>query len=668
MTPSTGSFDSFSHFGNQGSINESWQYHPAGFSQAASNGSFHFGFFNESAFLTVKSSRQSTIILSTFNIISAAATAAGVLYDNYTSAERSSPKTNSQFGHVSRDGPSRKAKHCYSVNILTCVRDPDVYPFILSLGIVAQGVVFAVSQAQGMDGLFRDGCALISQFVWPAVFIVPYIQVVFAVEATLRALKMSHSSPRRKWAIAICLTLIIVALLATGLVTFFIRPANVCFASLFWFVVQWAEGGFTLLVGVVVILTGCALIIYSTLGKYPMIEEGRRAGGVRMVYYIILGIIPNALIIPFFGYASFSNPLLGHSRLGPTLSMVATVAANVTGLMTGGLYLSLRSGTISSNDSKKLGDPGRQLAKFEREMPRTDDESFDNNPTRSIIGPRWPHETDSQERWVDRDDFLHKRPEGATSISPDGMAPLRPTGISQYNTPVLRPDPATPPTFKVAGRKPSTSYGLFPTRITNRTSKASSTCTHHFPNTNTSNECYGLLRPPPPFQPAGFRHRRDISIASSATVQIGLRLSNVGDARPMQGGTIGATEKTCALGCPKNPEVLDSNTTRPSPSIASRRISTSPSPHRLIGLDTSMKTLPPVPTDTRAEVDETLILNPTIYDRNSPTNGKMPSPKGVGFNVPSRMNTTPVGVVEAPASMSPGRGIYAGADNNATWI
>lgn len=60
-----------------------------------------------------------------------------------------------------------RAKHDYRVNIFTCVRGPDVYPFIISLGIVGQGIIFAVSQAQGLDSSFQAGCALISQFMWP---------------------------------------------------------------------------------------------------------------------------------------------------------------------------------------------------------------------------------------------------------------------------------------------------------------------------------------------------------------------------------------------------------------------------------------------------------------------------------------------------------------------
>lgn len=89
------------------------------------------------------------------------------------------------------------------------------------------------------------------------------------------------------------MTTVKTALLATGLATFFIRAPNVCFASLFWFVAKWAEGGFALLLTIVVILAVCAVIIYIRLTRFSMIEDDERVGASRMVYYVALAIIPN---------------------------------------------------------------------------------------------------------------------------------------------------------------------------------------------------------------------------------------------------------------------------------------------------------------------------------------------------------------------------------------
>lgn len=127
----------------------------------------------------------------------------------------------------------------------------------------------------------------------------PYIQLVFSIEITLRALKSTPFPPRSKWTVAICLTIVKIALLATGLLTFFIRPPNFCFASLFWFVAKWAEGGFALLIGIVVILAACAVVIYIKLTRYSTIEDDERIGASRMIYYIALAIIPNVRVYYF---------------------------------------------------------------------------------------------------------------------------------------------------------------------------------------------------------------------------------------------------------------------------------------------------------------------------------------------------------------------------------
>jgi hypothetical protein len=126
-----------------------------------------------------------------------------------------------------------------------------------------------------------------------AIFIVPYIQLVFTLEMTLRALKANPFPPRSKWTVTICLTIIKIALLSTGLVAFFVRAPDVCFASLFWFVETWAKGGFALLIGIVVVLVVCAVIIYFKLTRHSMIEDDERVSASRMIYYIALAVVPN---------------------------------------------------------------------------------------------------------------------------------------------------------------------------------------------------------------------------------------------------------------------------------------------------------------------------------------------------------------------------------------
>ncbi|KAI0457036.1 hypothetical protein F5B21DRAFT_107375 [Xylaria acuta] len=657
MFSSTGSFNSFGHSGSQGSGNSSWSGHPGSFSQAAYNGSSTFGVINELKFLAAKSSRQSTIILAAFNIVSAAATAAGILYNNYLSAKRS---------------PLRRRER---VNIFTCVRGPDVYPFILSLGIVGQGIIFVVSQAQGLDSLFQPGCALISQFMWPGIFIVPYIQLVFTIETTLRALKSNPFPPRSKWTVAICLTIVKIALLATGLVTFFIRAPNFCFASLFWFVAKWAEGGFAILIAIVVIMAACAIIIYMKLTRYSMIEDDERVSASRMIYYIALAIIPNTLMIPFFGYLSFGNPFENGGDTGLTLSMVSTVVANVTGLMTGGLYLLLRSSTLSSIAPKnKLDAYERQRIKYQIGMPNANDTDFNSHIVKPVTVSQWLREAQPQKKLPPSEDMNQVEPRDTSTFRrADGANPLWSNAVFKQSLVLRSPSDTQTPLSMTPSRKAPSSYALFPNKILgNRASKILLPSTTYSPNTREipSNDSCNTLLPPPSVRVPGPRHRRDSSMVSSATVQIGLRLSNVQDVRPITVSTIGGLERTHELGCPSNLKVEIPG--RPSPLITTGSAASSPSSQRPLGtslVDTTMKTLPPVPQDSQTEAQEAPILNPTVYSPKSPTKGKVPSPKGVGFNVPTRTNTTPAEGIEAraPASHVHGNSATGGA-NEADWI
>ncbi|KAI1424408.1 hypothetical protein F5Y12DRAFT_454727 [Xylaria sp. FL1777] len=656
MLSSAGNSNSYGHFDNQWSGNSSWSDNSS-FSQAAYNGSSTFGVINELKFLAAKSSRQSTIILTAFNIVSAAATAAGILYNNYLSVKRS---------------PLRRKKR---VNIFTCVRGSDVYPFILSLAIVGQGIIFAVSQAQGLDSLFQSGCALISQFMWPGIFIVPYTQLVFAVETTIRALKSNPFPPRSKWTVPICLTIIKIALLATGVVTFFIRAPNFCFASLFWFVAKWAEGGFAILIAIVVILAGCAVIIYLKLTRYSMIEEDERIGASRMIYYIALAIIPNVLMIPFFGYLSFGNPFENGGDTGLTLSMLSTVVSNVTGLMTGGLYLFLRSSTVSFIAPKnKLDEYERQQMKYQIGMPTPNgDTDFNSHIMKPVTGPQWLREVEPQEKRTLQENISRQGPQGnAWSLGVDDSNPLGLNAVFKQMSVLRSPTGTHVPSSMAPVRKPSSSYTLFPNKNEgSRASKVFLPSMAYSPNTSETlvNDYCDMLMPPPAIQPE-FRHRRDSSMASSATVQIGLRLSNVEDVRPTTASTIGGVERTHELGCPNNPKIdmID----RPAPLFTRNSVTASPSSQhhfRSSQPGTPIRILPLVPRDSQIEIERAPLLNPTVYSPNSPTKGKVPSPKGVGFNVPTRTNTTPVEVIEVRSPIPRlRRDSIADSADRANWI
>jgi hypothetical protein len=126
-----------------------------------------------------------------------------------------------------------------------------------------------------------------------AIFIVPFLQVVFAVELTLRGIRTKPFPPRGKWRVVICLAIFKTLILITALVAFFVPSSDFCFASLFWFVAKWAKGGFVLFTIIPAVLAGCATTIFLKLTRYSTIETSERVQASRMIYYISMGIISN---------------------------------------------------------------------------------------------------------------------------------------------------------------------------------------------------------------------------------------------------------------------------------------------------------------------------------------------------------------------------------------
>lgn len=128
---------------------------------------------------------------------------------------------------------------------------------------------------------------------WIAIFLVPYLQLIFGAELTLRGLGKKPFPKRGHWTVAICLGIWSTLLLITGLVTFFVPSSDFCFASLFWFVAKWAEGGFALFTIISVTLIGCAITVFVKLTRYSTIETSERVEASRMVYFLSVAILSN---------------------------------------------------------------------------------------------------------------------------------------------------------------------------------------------------------------------------------------------------------------------------------------------------------------------------------------------------------------------------------------
>lgn len=178
---------------------------------------------------------------------------------------------------------------------------------MLSIGIVIQGIVFAGVSGEGLTSLFTHGCEVIAQFMWPgmfdimivndcgltsvALFIVPYIQLVFGLECAMRSLRKFPFQPRGKYDVTICCGMIVLMLIGTWLPSHLFPEPDVCFASLVWFITRYAQLAFILLSVAGGLMLISAITIFTRLSMVNMIDQDQRIAASRMVYYMVVGIV-----------------------------------------------------------------------------------------------------------------------------------------------------------------------------------------------------------------------------------------------------------------------------------------------------------------------------------------------------------------------------------------
>ncbi|KAL5594799.1 hypothetical protein BROUX41_001708 [Berkeleyomyces rouxiae] len=299
-------------------------------------------FFNEFIISGAKSMRSATMVLAAFNLLTAVITIIGLLLTSWVRSRRQASKliTTTTYGGSS----------------FVCL--PEVFPLVLSVGITAQAVIFMVSQSLGLRSTTVLGCTITSQAMFPAIFIVPYIQMVFGINEAYIALRSNPFSKRGKWNLLICVSVILVLLLAKYVVAVLVRPPNFCFAFLYWFVLRWGLACFIITIVVLFSLVVSTVIVFYKLRLTTDMDPEEQVTAATMVYYMLIGILTNFLFVPFF----YSIGVQGNHSSNDTavqLSLVSAVVANISGILTGGLHLYLRSKfnttmprPIASNDSE----------------------------------------------------------------------------------------------------------------------------------------------------------------------------------------------------------------------------------------------------------------------------------------------------------------------------
>ncbi len=369
-------------------------------------------------------------------------------------------------------------------------------------------------------------------------------------------------------------------------------------------------------------------------------------------------------MVPFFISLTVTNPMDSGSNISLTLATVSSVVANVSGLLTGGLYLFLRSSTISTIGPKdKSAEYDRQKLKYNIRLQGPDRAEVDGGQAAQsesspfgaseshvnlfAVGKGYPFETRTNSMALNSNPF----------VATDYNLPNSQAGLNSAVMP-RAPEPAQVSTStRPHSRRPSMSYSLFPSDQPNANSATLLPSTTYSPNSNAgisdpkfsySRDSNSTLRPPPLLGPEGFRHhRRDSSLASSATVQIGLRFSNFNDVGPMSTKNSIEMERVHTLDCPDGSAPGFSQ--RPGPLARAQQpepivLNAGSAGNRPEPAETA-KTQPQVSAPSPSQPSPGPTLSPTVYTPPGsavpPTRGRIISPKGVGFNVPRRINTTP---------------------------
>lgn len=366
--------------------------------------------------------------------------------------------------------------------------------------------------------------------------------------------------------------------------------------------------------------------------------------------------------------------------------MMASVVSNVNGLMVAGLHLFLKSQNNPANCNN--------LSVYERKKSiydprdRSDDYRGSNLSLQPVNGlashPRGRvdsvstllHSSDAEEgRSMASPRSYNYGTSSRGPVSPKLFIPSGPT----YPEPILPPSETSPSQMR------KQSHSAFTQEPSLTSTAGVLPATTYSPI--TSKPSRDTWNPPPIVKPWMTRsHKRDSSITSTATVQIGIRLSNVEDYVP---------RKSTDTEVPDVPEVPDIRKMPPvpagllpspmpkdnrtefewAPEYMDTQIILDDPPRRRSSIqDARMKTLPPVPKspaepasqarkaagpalmveppsqdDKKQSVpEEWVTLTPAVYtpqeyfpqrslstrSNTSNTSRKLPSPMGVGFNTP----------------------------------
>jgi hypothetical protein len=314
------------------------------------------------------------------------------------------------------------------------------------------------------------------------------------------------------------------------------------------------------------------------------------------------------------------------------LSTIASIAANLSGVFTGGLYLFLRT-----SRNRLLGSDARDgyeqqsekcnnnnswqpsMATYQRHMPKKSTlstYSVSMYPTDGMPAEKNVRIGSTLSNWrLGKREPTSTWASSASSRIPSIFEIIRPAPSGRQEAPprgsMLRPDTARESSIRnpSVALLPATTYGE----------------TREFmpPSSQSLEELV-----PPPLITGGGHHRRDSSLESTATVQIGLRLSNMND---MQ--AVSSPKMTGASGFLDAPPLHASRAGGRSTTQSEANTNTSQTGNPELSKNKKLPEIPKAGSNQLGrESERTRIMSPPAVNTVAqPQKLKLVSPKGVGF-------------------------------------
>ncbi|PFH56481.1 hypothetical protein XA68_16436 [Ophiocordyceps unilateralis] len=408
--------------------------------------------------------RTAFVVLAVINALGGAATALGIYIDCRLRARRKSEPS-----------PRRSP--------LSVIGTKEMVPFVVSVGIVAQGALFAAAQTSGLDSVLTLGCRPVSQMMLPALFIVPFTQTAFGIEAMIRSLPRKPMANGPAWTLPVCVGLVLAGLMVSYGVTLVSEPANFCFAELLFLLQRWSVGVFAVLVSIACLLLLCSIILLFRLYRTADMARPQRTAASWTACYMLLAVITILMTLPFFATLMEDDGVSDITREMMQLSTAATIVVNMTGLLTGALYLVLRLTRLGRLGYTGYVEYDRQRLKSGIRTVRASSVMY-NKQLEQPVSPEW----------------LERREYGTSAQA-----------IPDEKTATQWPIQKQAAPRKAGGP----SYNLFPQSNPPATVAAAA----------AGADAAAFLLPPTATWTA--RHERNSSFGSSATVPIALRVSNI---------------------------------------------------------------------------------------------------------------------------------------------